>query len=558
MSFAVPPVPTKNSQNSDNGDAATLASDATDAEKTSQGNVESKSTFAVPSTPFKKPTAMAPPPPPLFSKDNEAPSKDGSAQERRSVQAPKDTKQPVANAPPLKYQKPAWSGYPNQQFYFEVIKNGIVVEKIKAPEKEFLVIGRLPMCDLEMEHPSLSRYHAVVQFKSNGECFIYDLNSSHGTKLNKNKIPPGMHVSLKPGDQLRFGESTRIYLFQTEEAVDQEEEERKMVAAMIERQNKSRAQQREQEGEDEEQEFNWGIPEDAVDEDDMDEEMMDGSVRKAVDPDAYYRKDPKKALRNYLESRGYSCEFEVEEDGPGHAREYTARIRLPIETAMGPVYGQAVSGRRKDAEREAALDACIQLDSRGMLATKSSGEGPSQAKSKKMEQSDDDDDDDFYDRTVKKKSSVAKKEQKADTHESLLEKHKLLQVDMAALEVKIEEYDANAEKRKQLEASGDIDAYIAFLEKSGGDSKAKMQQNLMAMKKEERRLKQLIEYTKPMDIMAKIGTNASTTTPVKSNSSSAVDASSSGNGKRHIESDPTVVDEVKKPRILGPSLPPPS
>ncbi|KAF9167553.1 Kanadaptin [Mortierella sp. AD011] len=557
MSFAVPSVPTKSSRNSGNGAIATPISDTADVEKTSQGNVESKSTFAVPSLPVKKQTAMAPPPPPLFPKDNETPRKDGSTQEKRSVQASNDTKQPVVNAPPLKYQKPAWSGYPNQQFYFEVIKNGVVVEKINAPEKEFIVIGRLPMCDLEMEHPSLSRYHAVVQFKSNGECFIYDLNSSHGTKLNKNKIPPGMHVSLKPGDQLRFGESTRIYLFQTEEAVDQEEEERKMVAAMIERQNKTRAQQREQDDE-EEQEFNWGMPEDAVDEDDMDDEMMDGSVRRAVDPDAYYRKDPKKALRNYLESRGYSCEFEVEEEGPGHAREYTARIRLPIETSMGPVYGQAVSGRRRDAEREAALDACIQLDSRGMLATKSSSEGPSQAKSKKMEQSDDDDDDDFYDRTVKKKSSVAKKEQKAETHESLLEKHRVLQIDMAALEVKIKEYDANEEKKKQLEASGDIDAYIAFLEKSGGDSKAKMQQNLMAMKKEERRLKQLIEFTKPMDIMAKIGTNASATTPVKSDSSSAVDASSSGNEKHHIESDAAAVGEVKKPRILGPSLPPPS
>jgi len=62
-------------------------------------------------------------------------------------------KAPIPNAPPLKYQKPAWSGFPNQQFFFEVIKNGIVVEKIMVPEKEFLVVGRLPMCDLEMEHP---------------------------------------------------------------------------------------------------------------------------------------------------------------------------------------------------------------------------------------------------------------------------------------------------------------------------------------------------------------------------------------------------------------------
>lgn len=102
----------------------------------------------------------------------------------------------------------------------------------------------------------------------------------------------------------------------------------------------------------------------------MDDDLQDSGVRRAVDPDAYYHKDPKKALRNYLESKGYAYEFEVEEEGPGHAREYTARIRLPIETAMGPVYGQATTGKKRDAEREAALDACIQLDKRGMLGQK--------------------------------------------------------------------------------------------------------------------------------------------------------------------------------------------
>ena len=102
----------------------------------------------------------------------------------------------------------------------------------------------------------------------------------------------------------------------------------------------------------------------------MEDDLQDSSVRRAVDPDAYYHKDPKKALRNYLESKGYAYEFEVEEEGPGHAREYTARIRLPIDTAMGPVYGQATTGKKRDAEREAALDACIQLDKRGMLGQK--------------------------------------------------------------------------------------------------------------------------------------------------------------------------------------------
>ncbi|KAG0248547.1 Kanadaptin, partial [Linnemannia exigua] len=265
-----------------------------------------------------------------------------------------------------------------------------------------------------------------------------------------------------------------------------------------------------------------GMAPDAVEEDDMDEAgIQDGSgPRRQVDPDASYRKDPKKALRHYLESRGYSCEYEVEESGPGHAREYTARIRLPIETSMGAVYGQATTGKRREAEREAALDACIQLDSRGMLNNKSaSSEGSSHSRAPKVENSDDDDDDDFYDRTAKKKKPTSKTSstQKADTYDTLLEKHTLLLSQISLLETQIENYDANAAAQKQLEEAGDLDAYMASLDRekasSGGsgsgsgtkESKGKLQQTLAGMKKEAKRLVMLIEYTKPVDIMAKIG-----------------------------------------------------
>ncbi|KAF9985148.1 Kanadaptin [Mortierella antarctica] len=567
MSFTVPQGPVRSSQSSGT-DSSTNGSD----DNLPQGNQASPAgagaVFAMPTAPVKKSAMLPPPPPPppLFPRDDEdleSPNTEAPLVSSQSIAPPpsRDSK-PAGDAPPLKYHKPAWSGYPNQQFFFEVIKNGVIVDRVMAPEKEFLVIGRLPLCDLEMEHPSLSRYHAIVQFKSNGECFIYDLNSSHGTKLNKTKIPPQMHVALKPGDQLRFGESTRIYLFQTEQEVDQEEEDRKMVASMIERQNRTKENSQKQQTKDEDDGCNWGMQEDAEDDDDDDDAAIDGSVRRPVDPDAYYRKDPKKALRNYLESKGFNCEFEIEEEGPGHAREYTARIRLPIETSMGPVYGQATTGKKRDAEREAALDACIQLDSRGMLGHNSSGEASAKPRGKKVEYSDDDDDDDFYDRTTKKKTAAKKTEQKADKHESLLEKHKGLLVKMSQLEIRIQEYDASAAERKRLEESGDLDAYMASLEKSGGDSKAKMQQTLASMKKEEKQLLQLIEYTKPIDFMAKIKAGASgSSADMKSSRSESFDETKEiQNVKRQHESDVAAEEAatVKKPRVLGPAMPPPS
>ncbi|KAF9328471.1 Kanadaptin [Podila minutissima] len=533
MPFAVPTLPARatevKSLSSEDKDAA--ASATTEQLKENDNNHGSipqdsiePNPFAVPSAPVKKGAML---PPSLPTRDSKDSTSSTTTTTTTTLQGEPPQKprsgEPMLNAPPLKYQKPSWSGYPNQQFSFEVIKNGVVVDRIEAPEKEFMVIGRLPMCDLEMEHPSLSRYHAVVQFKSNGECFIYDLNSSHGTKLNKTKIPPGVHVPLMPGDQLRFGESTRIYLFQTDQTVDQEEEERKMVEAMIEKQNRARSQSRQDDEEEEDIRFGWD-QEDAVDEDDDDDDMQDNGVRRAVDPDAYYHKDPKKALRNYLESKGYAYEFEVEEEGPGHAREYTARIRLPIETAMGPVYGEATTGKKRDAEREAALDACIQLDKRGMLGQKAAAS------------------------EAQKKKSV-KVPPKAETHKSLVEKHKNLVRDMSALEQQIQDYDAAASARRALEDANDLDAYMASLAKQGGDSKAKMQQTLAAMKKEDKRLQQLIEYTKPVDFLAKIGAPSSK-------------AESVGSKNAEVETKrpaPEVEEEeavVKKPRVLGPMRPP--
>ena len=151
----------------------------------------------------------------------------------------------------------------------------------------------------------------------------------------------------------------------------------------------------------------------------------------------WFMKDPKKILRSWFEQQGQRLEFEVEEDGPGHARVYTAHLKLPIEGAFGQtgtglltsfaplpirqgrvpagsrcwehilsaVTATGVAGRKKDAETECAVDACTKLDSKGLLRTESGGVNAALAAERKQrmaelfgDAADNDDDDEFFDR----------------------------------------------------------------------------------------------------------------------------------------------------------------
>ena len=64
------------------------------------------------------------------------------------------------------------------KFSLEIIKNGVILEEITLKDKEFFLIGRLQdLSDIVVQHPSISRKHAVLQYKNTGELFIYDLGA---------------------------------------------------------------------------------------------------------------------------------------------------------------------------------------------------------------------------------------------------------------------------------------------------------------------------------------------------------------------------------------------
>jgi WD40 repeat protein len=66
-------------------------------------------------------------------------------------------------------------------------------------------------CDVALDHPSLSRRHALIAYTGQGTLCVVDLGSTHGTFLNAERIPPNQPLTLEFGDSLTFGASSRVY-----------------------------------------------------------------------------------------------------------------------------------------------------------------------------------------------------------------------------------------------------------------------------------------------------------------------------------------------------------
>lgn len=169
-------------------------------------------------------------------------------------------------APP--YAPPEWgaAGANAHGVSLEVIKSGVVVEALPLPvdaSKSFVVAGRMePACDLVLQHPSISRVHAALQFDAHGVLFLRDLGSTHGTFVNKKRLPADEFVRLHIGDVVAFGESTRLYAVCGPQGLLPPERKPS---------RRRKAEEREKSKE-EDAGASWGFREDAQEEDDEDEE----------------------------------------------------------------------------------------------------------------------------------------------------------------------------------------------------------------------------------------------------------------------------------------------
>lgn len=247
------------------------------------------------------------------------------------------------------YIEPKWSNAPESHliYNFEVLKSGQIVETVKdLQSRAFWTLGKLPNNDIVMAHPTISRYHAVLQYRpevmnndenssgssdddeddSNSEqnarkskiekgWYLYDLNSTHGSFVNKMKVPPKTYVRLRVGYMLKFGASTRIYILQGP-GFDEEAESELTITEMkelkLKKLQEAKDQLLEEEKRKEEQGISWGMADDADEETDLSHNPYASTNNEDL-----FLQDPKKTLRGYFEREGFDLDYKVDEVSNG-------------------------------------------------------------------------------------------------------------------------------------------------------------------------------------------------------------------------------------------------
>jgi smad nuclear-interacting protein 1 len=127
----------------------------------------------------------------------------------------------------LKYHEPPEARKPSskEQWRMFVFKAKDMIDTIHLYSRSCWLMGRdQAIVDFQLEHPSISKQHAVVQFRhitktdeygdksSKVKPYLIDLDSANGTRLNGEKIGGSRYIELRDGDVVAFGDSEREYV----------------------------------------------------------------------------------------------------------------------------------------------------------------------------------------------------------------------------------------------------------------------------------------------------------------------------------------------------------
>ncbi|KAG8969384.1 hypothetical protein FRC03_003075 [Tulasnella sp. 419] len=125
----------------------------------------------------------------------------------------------------LKYNEPPEARKPSQGWRLYAFKGEEDLGLLHIDRQSAYLIGRDHLiADIALDHPSCSKQHAAIQFrqvqakdewgavKAVVKPFIIDLESTNGTHVNGETIPPSRYYELKIKDVMKFGQSVREYV----------------------------------------------------------------------------------------------------------------------------------------------------------------------------------------------------------------------------------------------------------------------------------------------------------------------------------------------------------
>ncbi|KAK4474100.1 hypothetical protein MN116_003407 [Schistosoma mekongi] len=121
----------------------------------------------------------------------------------------------------IKYNEPEDARKPTTHWRLYAFKGNKTLSILHIHRQSGFLIGRdRKVADIPMDHPSISKQHAVLQYRLvRGliRLYIIDLESANGTYLNNNRIESRRYYELLERDVIKFGFSTREYVVMTSE-----------------------------------------------------------------------------------------------------------------------------------------------------------------------------------------------------------------------------------------------------------------------------------------------------------------------------------------------------
>lgn len=130
----------------------------------------------------------------------------------------------------LKFHQPPEARPPTISWRLYIFKGEEVLSPIQLGESAYLLGKDERVCDILCENPSISRQHAVIQFRvvqsltpegvftESVKPYLIDLESTNGTFLNEEKVEASRYYELLHRDVMKLGFSDREYVMVKDEA----------------------------------------------------------------------------------------------------------------------------------------------------------------------------------------------------------------------------------------------------------------------------------------------------------------------------------------------------